>query len=86
MLDWQNSSGGKSEPFDTWDNITPMKLGQKINKISKGQLKYIYMTHDAGTRLAQFYELADVLDSHVRIVNHDQLVQLALKKEGIPIF
>jgi hypothetical protein len=39
------------------------------------------MTHDAGTRLDQIYECVSYLGDHVKVVNHNNLVDMALARD-----
>ena len=63
--------------------MTPEELAKKINGLKKGTVTYVYMTHDAGARLDDIYKLVGNLTDHVKVVNHNQLVDLALQKDTL---
>jgi len=84
LLTWYYPSGLiKPHTWDKKDDITEKDLGIRLNELKNGTITYIYLTHDGGARLQNYYGLYQLLDSHVRIVNHEQLVGLALQKEAM---
>lgn len=84
LCDWQHHDGGKGNegPIpDPQDNMTPKELADQITNLALGTVTYVYMTHDAGTRLDQIYECVSYLGDHVKVVNHNNLVDMALARD-----
>jgi len=86
LADWQHSNGGPGNegPIpDYKDNMTPEGLAGKISNMTLGSVTYVYMTHDAGNNLDTIYDCVSFLDEHVEVVNHNNLVEMALAKETL---
>ena len=53
-------------------------MADKINNLKPGTVTYVYMTHDGGNTLETIYETVGNLETNVEVVNHNNLVDMAL--------
>ena len=67
LADWQHTDGKNRGigGIDVKDNLSPEEFSDKINKLPKGTVTYVYMTHDAGARLEDINKLVLGLEDHV---------------------
>lgn len=56
-------------------------MAKKIDNLELGTVTYVYMTHDGGGKVEDIYQLVGNLSDHVQVVNHNNLVDLALERE-----
>ena len=57
--------------------MTVAQMAGVLNSLPLGTVTHIYLTSDGGGNLNMLYELVASLDSHVEVVNHRALVDLA---------
>ena len=46
----------------------------------QGSVAHIYLTSDGGMNLETVYEMTALLEPHVKIVNHEELTEMARQK------
>jgi hypothetical protein len=85
LADWQHS-GEDYSGHDKKDNLTPAQMADKISKLKPGTVTYVYMTHDGGNTVETLYETVGNLTEHVKVVNHNNLVDMALSRENVLSF
>ena len=56
------------------------EMAKRINSAEKGTLTPIYFTTDGGAEIDVLYQLAEQLEEHVQVVNHETLIDMALQK------
>jgi hypothetical protein len=54
-------------------------MADEINKYPKGTVSHLYITTDGGWKFDDLYDMVDLLDDHVEITNHQNLIEMALK-------
>ena len=45
-------------------------------------MSHLYLTSDGGMNLETVYRMVALLDSHVKVVNHEELVEMARQREA----
>jgi hypothetical protein len=58
-------------------------MAARLNGFPPGTVSHIYMTSDGGATLQDFFHLVPLLQEHVRVVDPDSLVDLALQSKGL---
>lgn len=86
LADWQRSTDGNYTGHDKKDNLTPAQMSDKINHLKPGTVTYVYMTHDHGSSIESIYHCVQNLTDHVEVVNHNNLVDMALSRENVLSF
>jgi len=61
-------------------------MSDKINHLKPGTVTYVYMTHDHGSSIESIYHCVQNLTDHVEVVNHNNLVDMALSRENVLSF
>ena len=46
-------------------------------------MSHLYLTSDGGMNLETVYRMVALLDSHVKVVNHEELVEMARQREAV---
>ena len=46
------------------------------------QVSHLYLTSDGGMNLETVYRMVALLDPHVKVVNHEELVEMARQREA----
>jgi len=57
-------------------------MAAEINAYPPGTATQIYVTSDGGANLDTIYSLVPLLAEHVRVVNHEAVVAMALASKG----
>ena len=52
-------------------------MAAEINNYAPGTVSHLYLTSDGGLKLDMVYRMLDMLDDHVKIVNHEELTEMA---------
>ena len=52
-------------------------MAAEINNYVPGTVSHLYLTSDGGLKLDMVYRMLDMLDDHVKIVNHEELTEMA---------
>ena len=61
-------------------------MADKINHLEPGTVTYVYMSHDQGSTFDTIYQCVQNLTEHVEVVNHNNLVDMALSRENVLLF
>jgi hypothetical protein len=69
-------------PFSHREYLSVDEMAAELNHLPEGTVTWIYLTSDGGGNIDNIYSLVSKLDEHVRVVNHEVLVDLALQKSG----
>ena len=75
--EWRGS-GPTKVPGSKKNYLTPQQMANELNNYPLGTVSAIYLTSDGGANLDSFYNLTKLLDEHVQIVDHENLVAMAL--------
>lgn len=77
--EWRGS-GNTTIPFSKKEYYTPAQMAAELNGNARGTVSYIYLTSDGGASLTQFDDLVPLLADHVRVVDHNTIVSMALQR------
>ncbi len=78
--EWRGTAEGAA-PLTKHNFLTVEQMATELNDLLPvGTVTWIYITSDGGAGLDMLYDLVDVLDEHVKVVNHETLIDLALQK------
>ena len=79
---WRGDQSTKI-PFTKHSYITPENLAKEVNAYEKGSVTYFYCTSDGGFNINYLYDLVPRFNSHVEVVSHNNLINLALTKDRL---
>ena len=77
--EWRGTTSGDS-PFSHHNFLTVEQMAYELNHLPLGTVSWIYMTSDGGGGIDMLYDLVKTLDEHVLVVNHENLIDLALQR------
>ena len=83
--EWRGTSSDGAEPFSHLNYLTEQEMANEINGYSPGTVSHLYLTSDGGMNLPTLYKMIDLLDSHVKIVNHEELTEMARQRSKVSI-
>jgi len=75
--EWRGNSYGGSPPFAGNNYLSEEEMAAEINNYAPGTVSHLYLTSDGGLKLDMVYRMLDMLDDHVKIVNHEELTEMA---------
>ena len=55
-------------------------MAAEINNYNQGSVSHLYLTSDGGMNLPTLYKMVEMLENHVKVVNHEELTEMARKK------
>ena len=55
-------------------------MADEINSYSPGSVSHLYLTSDGGMNLPTIYTMVDLLAPHVKVVNHEELTEMARQR------
>ena len=77
--EWRGTEEGAA-PLTKHNYLSVEQMAYELNHLPLGTVSWIYVTSDGGAGIDLLYDLVQVLDEHVKVVNHESLVSLALQK------
>jgi len=77
--EWRGTDSGDT-PFSHHNFLTVEQMASELNHLPLGTVSWIYITSDGGGNLDMLYDLVQILDEHVMIVDHETLIDLALQR------
>jgi len=75
--EWRGTSGSKI-PGEHDTMLSAAEMASQINNYARGTVTHIYLTSDGGANIGDLYDLVAALDSHVEVVSHNVLADMAL--------
>ena len=66
--------------FAEHNYLTEEEMAAEINGYDPGSVSHLYLTSDGGMNLPTLYTMIDMLGDHVKIVNHEELTEMARQK------
>ena len=60
--------------------LTVEEMAAEINAYNRGSVSHLYLTSDGGMNLPTLYKMVEMLENHVKVVNHEELTEMARKK------
>ena len=70
-------------PFSGPNYLTEEEMAAEINGYPAGTVSHLYLTSDGGMNLPTIYTMLDMLEDHVRIVNHEELTEMARQRSAL---
>ena len=81
--EWRGTNKDDAPIFGENNYLTEEEMAAEINGYNKGSVSHLYLTSDGGIELSTLYKMVDMLDDHVKIVNHEELTEMARQKSSI---
>merc|ERR1712217_896217 len=78
--EWRGA-GACSEPLCKHSMMTAAAMAAQINAYPSGTAAAFYLTSDGGMNMDLLYNMTELLGEHVQIVNHNTIVEMALKSQ-----
>ena len=63
-------------------SVYPLSLNLCTCTFTPLQVSHLYLTSDGGMNLETVYRMVALLDPHVKVVNHEELVEMARQREA----
>ena len=60
--------------------LTVEEMAAEINAYNRGSVSHLYLTSDGGMNLPTLYKMVEMLQNHVKVVNHEELTEMARQK------
>ena len=55
-------------------------MAAEITNYPPGTVTHLYLTSDGGLNLPMLYRMIDMLGDHVKVVNHEELTEMARQR------
>ena len=78
--EWRGTNADGAPIFGENNYLTEAEMAAEINGYKKGTVSHLYLTSDGGMNLATLYKMVAMLDDHVKVVNHEELTEMARQK------
>jgi hypothetical protein len=78
--EWRGTEFPSNVPLSRHNFLTTQQMATELNHLPLGSCSWIYITSDGGGHLDNIYELVSLLDEHVEVVDHQNLIDLALQR------
>ena len=78
--EWRGTNPDGAPPFSGANYLTEAEMAEEINNYSPGSVSHLYLTSDGGMNLPTLYTMIDLLAPHVKVVNHEELTEMARQR------
>ena len=78
--EWRGTNKEGNPPFSDQNFLTEEEMAAEINGYKPGSVSHLYLTSDGGMNLPTLYTMTDLLEDRVRIVNHEELTEMARQR------
>ena len=78
--EWRGTNKDNAPIFADHNYLTEEEMAAEINGYERGSVAHLYLTSDGGMNLETLYKMIDMLNDHVKIVNHEELTEMAVQK------
>ena len=78
--EWRGTNADGAPIFGENNYLTETEMAAEINGYKKGTVSHLYLTSDGGMNLGTLYKMVAMLDDHVKVVNHEELTEMARQK------
>jgi len=78
--EWRGTNKDNIPPFAENNYLTEEEMAAEINEYEKGSVTHLYLTSDGGMNLPTLYKMIGLLEDHVKIVNHEELTEMARQR------
>ena len=58
-------------------------MAAEISGYPPGTVSHLYLTSDGGMNLPTVYKMAGMLEDHVKVVNHEELTEMARQRSEL---
>ena len=79
--EWRGTNKDNAPIFGDNNYLTEEEMAAEINGYKKGSVSHLYLTSDGGMNLPTLDKMINMLDDHVKIVNHEELTEMARQKK-----
>jgi len=80
--EWRGTNKEGIPIFAEHNYLTEEEMADEINGYTKGTVSHLYLTSDGGMNLSILYKMISLLEDHVKIVNHEELTEMARQKSS----
>jgi len=80
--EWRGTNNEGAPPFTDQNYLTEEEMAAEINSYAPGSVSHLYLTSDGGMNLPTLYTMVGLLDSHVKVVNHEELTEMARQRSS----
>merc|ERR1719244_45967 len=81
--EWRGTHNDNMPPFGENNYLTEEEMAAEINGYHRGTVSHLYLTSDGGMNLPTLYTMIEMLNDHVKVVNHEELTEMARQKSNI---
>ena len=78
--EWRGTNKDGIPIFAEHNYLTEEEMAAEISGYDKGSVSHLYLTSDGGMNLQVLYTMIDMLEDHVKVVNHEELTEMARQK------
>ena len=78
--EWRGTNKEGAPIFAEHNYLSEEEMAAEINGYDHGSVSHLYLTSDGGMNLPTLYTMIDMLEDHVKIVNHEELTEMARQK------
>ena len=81
--EWRGTNKDGIPPLSAQNYLTEEEMAAEINGYARGSVSHLYLTSDGGMNLETLFNMVGMLEEHVKIVNHEELTEMARQKVQI---
>jgi len=81
--EWRGTNKDGNPPLSSQNYLTEEEMAAEINEYARGSVSHLYLTSDGGMNLPTLFRMIDMLEDHVKIVNHEELTEMARQKSNL---
>ena len=78
--EWRGTNPDGAPPFSGANYLSEQEMAEEINSYSPGSVAHLYLTSDGGMNLSTLYTMIGLLAPHVKVVNHEELTEMARQR------
>jgi len=83
--EWRGTNKDNIPIFGDLNYLTEEEMAAEINGYKIGSVSHLYLTSDGGMNLETLYTMIDMLEDHVKVVNHEELTEMARQKNALSL-
>jgi len=80
--EWRGTNKDGAPPFSDKNYLTEAEMAAEINGYPLGSVSHLYLTSDGGMNLPTLYTMVAMLGEHVKVVNHEELTEMARQRNA----
>ena len=78
--EWRGNDASGAPPFSWLNYLSEEDMAAEITSYPPGTVTHLYLTSDGGLNLEMLYRMIDLLGDHVKVVNHEELTEMARQR------